>query len=158
MTVRQDPDEIVSLLLAMARTSVSDGNGEGALSAVIHAIRLTQGEGAILDVLGRAKRAAIQDEDARALEEAERICNLLINQDTLLAENGRQGILRAAFSDGSSVLCSGCGALVAKARTDQHSMYWCTAISNRPGAIDVDMDESDTDSFHSCEGEEGHTL
>lgn len=40
--------ETVRLLLQITREKVDGGDGDGALAAVLHAIRLTRGEGAIL--------------------------------------------------------------------------------------------------------------
>ena len=59
-------EQCVGQLLRVARTKISEGGGgaEDALAALLHAVRITQGEDAIMDVLEGAKRRA--DEEAAA--------------------------------------------------------------------------------------------
>ena len=55
----------VDLLLKLSRDQISDGKPFEALSNVVQAIVMTQGEGALLHVLDEAKRKA--DEENQAL-------------------------------------------------------------------------------------------
>ena len=50
---------------------------------------------------------------------------LVADSATILSERGEQDILKDAFEDGSSVVCTKCGALIPRLRCDEHSKYWC---------------------------------
>lgn len=133
--------EAVEMLLTITRSEIAENNPQQALAALLHAIRLTRGEDAIMEVLSEAKRkcmAEIDQQVAReSLAQANKIIELLMSQDTFLSERGEEDILKDAFEDGSSVVCSKCGGLVAKARWDSHSTMWCPALSE----TDMDIDE-----------------
>ncbi|KAJ1425267.1 hypothetical protein B484DRAFT_451165 [Ochromonadaceae sp. CCMP2298] len=122
----------VEKLLTLSRDEIAGENPQQALAAVLHAVRLTQGEDAIIQVLNQAKsraEAAIdQQVQQERLDEAYKISTLLLQQDTILSESGDQCILRDAFEDGSSVLCTNCGGLVARVRWESHSQLWCPAL------------------------------
>ena len=142
-------EQCVGQLLRVARTKISEGEGgaEDALAALLHAVRITQGEDAIMDVLEGAKRRA--DEEAAASqrndahEVALRMSRLLeADKSTLLYEQGLSQVLRSAFEDGSSVICSACNALVPRARFTQHQLYWC---EHATGGEDDLEDEDDED-------------
>jgi hypothetical protein len=142
-----DVDELtlaVEKLLSITRDNLAEKNPHQALAALLHAVRLTRGEDAILDVLSQAKaqaEAAIDRQvQQEAIEEAYRISALLLQQDTILAESGDQCILRDAFEDGSSVLCAKCGGLVARVRWDSHSQLWCPALEDSEEGADRAME------------------
>jgi formamidopyrimidine-DNA glycosylase len=44
--------------------------------------------------------------------------------------DGSEQILRDAFEDGSSVICTRCGGLVKSVRWEAHSSTWCPAIQD----------------------------
>lgn len=48
----------------------------------------------------------------------------------------RMQVLRDAFVDGSSCVCSRCGAFVPVARLQHHMEFWCEAADNKPGGSD----------------------
>lgn len=125
--------QAVEMLLNITRSEIADNNPHQALASLLHVIRLTRGEDAILHVLDEAKRKMTADIDEAVMQsklhEAHRISALLLEQDTVLSESGQQHILRDAFEDGSSVLCSKCGDLVSRARWEAHTQYWCDSAS-----------------------------
>lgn len=124
----------VELLLTISRSEIADNNPQQALAAVLHAVRLTRGEDAILEVLEEAKRRCRAEVDQQvmreSLEQARLMSEHLMSQDTFLSERGDEVILKQAFEDGSSVVCRGCGGLVAKARWESHTSLWCPAIED----------------------------
>ena len=129
---QQLKQEAVKLLLKVARSKIEGAEPLDALSALLHAIRLTQGEEAIVGVLESAKKQAEleADCDEDALEAAQRMCQLLVrDKTTLLYERGDQQILKDAFEDGSSVVCKRCSALVPRLRMTMHSLYWCVDVA-----------------------------
>jgi hypothetical protein len=101
-----------------------------ALAPILHAITLTRGESAIMEVLEAAKARADEEyertEMITALERAKEVSRrLMADQDTILSERGDQTILRDAFEDGSSLLCNKCGCLVPSRRSQEHAAFWC---------------------------------
>lgn len=122
----------VEMLLTITRDEIADRNPHQALAALLHAVRLTRGESAIFDVLDEAKRRCSATLDAHSVEQnyaqARRISEMLMEQDTLLSERGDELILKDAFEDGSSLLCTKCGGLVAKVRWESHSQFWCPSL------------------------------
>jgi len=56
-------NQAVDMLLKATRENIESGNMFQALSAVLHAIRLTEGEEKIMDVLKIAKEKIIADMD-----------------------------------------------------------------------------------------------
>ena len=127
----------------------------------MHTIKITQGEEAIIGravptlqtiiyvsgVLDAAKqRAAIEAAESKentwdAEDEAEvqkkfeaamRMCDQLIQQDSLLLEQGKSEILRDAFVDGSSVVCNYCQALIKISRWEAHVSLWCPVAGAGP--------------------------
>ena len=124
--------EAVRMLLTIARSKIEEESPNDALSALLQAIRITQGEGAILGILDAAKRQAEEESatDEDALSAAKRMLVMLVKDtSTLLYERGDEHILRDAFQDGSSVVCKGCNSLVPRARFTQHQLYWCLNAS-----------------------------
>jgi hypothetical protein len=135
--------EVVRTLLRLSETRVREGRGEEALAGVLHAVRLTRGEDAIMDVLDEAKRRAEQRLGAevdRQTAVAREMCSELLRQESLLHELGDEDLLRQAFEDGSSVVCRRCGGLVSAARWEAHKATWCPALDNME-VMDIDEDE-----------------
>ena len=124
--------QAVEMLLTITRSELADSNPQQALAALLHAVRLTRGEDAILEVLNEAKRRASAEMDQNSMQEslaeARKVSDMLMVQDTILAETGDQEILKDAFEDGSSVLCTRCQGLVARVRWESHKQYWCPAV------------------------------
>lgn len=139
-----DLSKAVELLLTITRSNIADSNPEQALAALLHAVRITRGEGAIIDVLNQARERATAEIDQQILLEshqhAKRISEELMRQDTFLSERGDEDILKDAFEDGSSLVCVKCGGLVAKVRWESHIKMWCSVIATDG---DVDMDEEE---------------
>lgn len=129
MSKSTDTKEIsVAHLLQTSRDNISQGNMQGALSAVIRAIVATSGEASVLKVLDAANAKAKSEKEREIRNAMRKCCEDLINQDTLLSEMGDEEILIDAFQDGSSVVCQRCGGLVAVERAEAHSLYWCDAL------------------------------
>lgn len=125
--------EAVRTLLRLSETRVREGRGEEALAAVLHAVRLTRGEDAIMDVLDQAKQRAearLEAEVDRQIAVAREMCTELLQQESLLHELGDEDLLRQAFEDGSSVVCRQCGGLVSAARWEAHKTTWCPALDS----------------------------
>jgi hypothetical protein len=125
----------VRMLLNIARSKIEGESPNDALAALLHAICLTQGEEAIMNVLEVAKRNVDADADAvseeDAMEAAHRMLAVLVrDESTLLYERGEEHILRDAFQDGSSVVCIKCSSLIPRARFLQHQLYWCEQNEN----------------------------
>lgn len=136
-----DLSQAVEMLLTISRSELADNNPQQALGALLHVIRLTRGEGAIMAVLDEAKRKCTAEIDQQvmreSLDQARKISELLMSQETFLSERGDEEILKDAFEDGSSVLCRKCGGLVAKVRWESHNSTWCPALTDS----DVEMEE-----------------
>mmetsp|Transcript_28651 Transcript_28651/g.48360 ORF Transcript_28651/g.48360 Transcript_28651/m.48360 type:complete len:147 (-) Transcript_28651:210-650(-) len=137
----------VELLLNISRESISSGNANDALAAIIQAITIShpQGEGAVVNILEEAKRRneleseqQLRDDTIHALERARQISRQLLQEETILAENGLQTILKDAFEDGSSVVCTKCGSLVPAARSEAHSKYWCEFATDCESDVEND--------------------
>lgn len=105
-----------------------------ALAALVQAITLTRGEEGVMQVLEEAKAKADREYQRRemvdAMAQAREMSRRLVNEETILSERGEQIILRDAFEDGSSVVCSKCGSLVPTVRAENHSLYWCEFASS----------------------------
>jgi RNA polymerase-binding transcription factor DksA len=103
-----------------------------ALAALVQAITLTRGEEGIMQVLEEAKAEREYERKSMvdAMAQARQMSRRLVNEETILSERGEQIILRDAFEDGSSVVCSRCGSLVPTVRAEKHSLYWCEFASN----------------------------
>ena len=127
-------EEVVKLLLKQARSNIEDSSPNDALAALLHAIRLTQGEEAIVGILDQAKAKADEEQqiynENDHLEIARRMSILLTkDESTVLYERGDENLLKEAFEDGSSVVCAACNSLVPRERFLQHQLYWCENAS-----------------------------
>ena len=139
-------------LVKLAKSKLLAGNGPEALQIVMHIIRSSKGDQAVFQTLAKMKEIINEKEAAEKLcsqleeilsiddssVEAERLCRILENQSTLLSERGEEDILRDAFEDGSSVVCTVCGDLIARIRWKQHRDLWCSGRCNSD--MDVDSD------------------
>ena len=140
-------DAAVRLLLDRSRSSIADGNKDDALAALLHAIRLTAGEASILGILDEAKKRvdeefALRDRKADVKNARDALSELLERaQESIIGERGDDDILHDAFVDGSSVVCSKCGSLVKRERSDAHMTKWCPALAS--DGKDVDSDDDD---------------
>jgi hypothetical protein len=123
----------VEKLLTISRSEIADNKPHEALAALLHAVRLTRGESAIFDILSEAKIRASEEMDAReaesSIEKARQITNMLLQQNTMLFERGEEEILKDAFEDGSSVVCTRCHGLVARVRWEAHNTLWCPELA-----------------------------
>ena len=88
-----------------------------------------------------AKKKRAEDQAATlALEKAnEALAELLSSASILSTDLGKSHILEAAFVDGSSVVCQGCGGLIKRDRWDDHVELWCP-VGDATGD-DVEMGE-----------------
>lgn len=107
----------VQELLGGAFLRMDQGDPDGALSCALQALRLS----------GEAPWRATQE---RALE----VCHRILQQGGILVERGRAAELKEALKDGSSVVCTRCGAMVAWARAEAHRTEWCPSLDEGPWA------------------------
>ncbi len=131
----------VDQLLQQCRSQIGSGLGMDALASVLSAIRISKGEDAIMGILGNAKRTYEfeRQSSTASLDLASILCEQLLQQDTILSEQGMEDILVDAFQDGSSVVCQRCNGLVPRVRMKEHSAHWCSAIAHE----DNDDDEEE---------------
>nr|GLL48242.1 uncharacterized protein LOC109170213 [Ipomoea trifida] len=146
-----DQDEFVRNLLTMARQLIDQNMPSQALQAVVMAMRARDGEGAVHQLLHRARElysnrvqaSAAADELASLLAEcaiaeatppnsepyehntADESAELEKSGTSILSETGRKQVMLDAFSDGSSFICIQCGGLVSANRRDEHYSFWC---------------------------------
>lgn len=127
-------EDVVEMLLSVSRGNLESGNIFDALSAVLHAIRLTEGEGAIMDILSNAKRKVEEERMAQTgkesdnFEEAIRKSFELITQDSVLKDQGNEDYLKFVFESGESVVCKYCNGLIPRARWEAHTSIWCPSL------------------------------
>jgi hypothetical protein len=62
------------------------------------------------------------------LRAMELVQEMLNDTSTILYAQGRQHLLQQAMEDGSSIICSGCGDMIARERWRQHAEYWCRGL------------------------------
>lgn len=129
---------------------VSSGNAQNdvaramqALAALVSAVRIKDGDAAASALLERG-RALFQEREGTD-DERDRALDSLETQDSLLKERGMEGILEAAFADGSSVLCRKCSGLVKRTRWEAHKLQWCPALESHGEMV---LDESDNEDDH----------
>lgn len=119
-------DEAKRLLTPTASTKQDVLQAMKALNALVAAVRLRDGDEGANALLERG-RALFQEREGSDQERA-RALDLLREEASMLAEQGKEGILAAALQDGSSVLCRKCSGLVKRDRWDAHSTMWCPAL------------------------------
>ena len=56
---------------------------------------------------------------------------------------GDDDILHDAFVDGSSVVCTKCGSLIARSRSEAHGLKWCPMLPQRVDSKEDDFDDDD---------------
>lgn len=135
-------NESVSHLLRVARQKINTGHPGEALEIVMEVIRASYGESAVMRTLDDMKCLMENSKnisnlceqmeesliiDNNSLGTAEIFTSRLMNEATILQERGDEDILRDAFEDGSSLICTNCGDLISRARWRQHSELWCPA-------------------------------
>lgn len=128
-------NEAVELLIDITRNKISEGKSLEAFAALLQAIKLTKGEESILEVLSVAKKKVDDDmqlcsefDSSVSLQEAFDASRALVEQDTILRDQGNEEILKDAFEDGSSVVCTKCGGLISMQRWTAHKSFWCSAL------------------------------
>jgi len=130
----------IAALLDFVRGKITEGDKTNALAALLHAVRLTQGEDKIVEVIEVAKRniAAMESHsEQEELEEARLALHHVLQGGSVLAEEGDAQILHDAFVDGSSVVCKKCSGLVARSRWDNHVEFWCVDAAGGEEEEDV---------------------
>lgn len=63
------------------------------------------------------------------LRAMELVQEMLNDTSTILYAQGRQHLLQQAMEDGSSIVCSRCGDMIARERWRQHAEYWCRGLN-----------------------------
>ncbi|XP_073136630.1 uncharacterized protein [Henckelia pumila] len=150
-----DPNNVVRNLLSMARQLVGQGKPSQALQAVVTAMKIQGGDGAVSQALNRARELYINK--VKASDAAAELASLfaecaiaeaipsqhgtsfhninvpstdepVARGTSILAETGRSQIVLDASSDGSSFVCLQCGGLVSSHRREEHFAFWCCKI------------------------------
>jgi hypothetical protein len=146
-------DDAIRELLSQTRTGIANGDRDAALASIVSAISLTRGPHMVLQTLSNAKDRAKAEKEMLE-KEAERVYNKalldlaeensksLLTHDSILRarDDGSELILRDAFEDGSSVICTKCNSLVKVTRWEAHLNMWCP---NLPIVTDMEIDEAD---------------
>ena len=131
--------EEVQALLAHSREQAASNDPNGALASLLAAVQITHGEEGVSKVISSMKQLQQDQEHEQMRQEQEQdplaaayasLDALIHDSSTLLYQKGKEGILAAAFKDGSSVICKHCGALVARDRWKYHPT-WCDAAPSR---------------------------
>ncbi|CAE7198331.1 unnamed protein product [Symbiodinium natans] len=69
-------------------------------------------------------------------ESAMQVCREILQQGGILVDRGHGQILKKTLEDGSSVVCTQCGALVAWSRAEAHRSFWCQSLKDEAEAAD----------------------
>jgi hypothetical protein len=96
-------------------------NGPAAADSAMHRVRAELGDDVMDHVLDKTSR---RDRAVLAVQ------RLLQDESTFLYQTGREDLLRQTMEDGSSVVCSKCGGVVASSRWEQHQAFWCDNNDN----------------------------
>ncbi|CAJ1388188.1 unnamed protein product [Effrenium voratum] len=122
----------VEELLGGAFLRMDQGDPEGALSCALQALRISAGPDA---AVWGARQSALE------------VCRAILQRGGILVDRGHEAVLKQALQDGSSVVCTRCGALVAWSRAEAHRSIWCSSLGNetecdsgRPGPDDMETD------------------
>lgn len=137
------PEFDAATVLQKVRDLIDKGRHPEAFNVLLHIVKEVHpdGEDGILGVLDTAKSLLTRQrqlDGAADMNESLRALSRMLECDSLLAESGDGNILKEAFVDGSSVICSHCGDLVKRERFEAHSLKWCSA---REGGDDADDDD-----------------
>mmetsp|Transcript_4323 Transcript_4323/g.9291 ORF Transcript_4323/g.9291 Transcript_4323/m.9291 type:complete len:169 (-) Transcript_4323:217-723(-) len=124
----------VQELLGGAFLRLDDGDPEGALSCALQALCLSAGPTAMAAAAWRASQR----------ESALQVCREILQRGGILVDRGHGQILKKTLEDGSSVVCTKCGALVASSRAEAHRSFWCPSLQN-------DKDDEAGDPVLRCE-------
>ncbi|KAL8154036.1 hypothetical protein V2J09_011796 [Rumex salicifolius] len=145
-------NEVARGMLTTARLLVNQGKPAEALQAIVMAMRTKGGEGAVVQILQRARE--LYTNNLQATSEADELASLFaecaiaetqpvtpelsplqaqtpntsvvvsdVCKTPILTESGRKQIMFDAFNDGSSFICLKCGGLVSVNRKDEHCAY-----------------------------------
>jgi len=111
-----------------AKNAYEGGDMERALQSIFQALTLNSGEDIAKSTLMRLRAELTEAESTHEspMDRAVRISSELVaDSSTILSERGESGILKDAFEDGSSYVCTTCGGLVSFDRIDAHRKFWC---------------------------------
>lgn len=130
--IHDSKNDEIRRLIASAKDNYAAHNLTESLSALLSALTLNSGEDAAKEALekittevGSERVLSPEEQYQRAMK----IIDELVQDDTtLLYEQGNEDILRQAFEDGSSLVCTNCGGLVPRDRWQQHQQYWCSNV------------------------------
>ena len=125
-------------LLNKTRNCINAGERDHALAHLLSAIAITRGPENVLSTLDAAKlreeqreaqlRCLKKEHDRLVLAEATNASDALCQTSSILKDHGVEEILRDAFEDGSSVVCTRCSALVKASRWEAHYNHWCPIL------------------------------
>eukprot|EP00933_Yihiella_yeosuensis_P040720 TRINITY_DN35091_c0_g1_i2.p1 TRINITY_DN35091_c0_g1~~TRINITY_DN35091_c0_g1_i2.p1 ORF type:complete len:141 (+),score=40.78 TRINITY_DN35091_c0_g1_i2:91-513(+) len=123
-------------LLGGAFLRLDTGDPDGALMCALQALRLSAGPDAAAAAAHQAARQA----------SAAQVCEEILSRGGILSDRGRGGVLKKALEDGSCVICTCCGALVAESRAEAHRTLWCAGLGEDVAEdFDSDGDKPSTD-------------
>lgn len=131
----EDKVKAIEMLIKLSKDKLNSNDVFESFSAILHAIRLSSGEDAILDILAQAKQNLKKDIESPTIEEdpineAVKMSKSLIENDSILKDQGNEEYLQELYENGSSVVCRSCLALISRERWVAHCKYWCLNSNN----------------------------
>ena len=125
-------------LLAKAGNAlrVQQGTGEAQVQSAMDALGyvtqvMRQTRGGEAGVIAALEEAAAKNREVKASDTCPGagwtflVPPELQEEDSLLAETGREGIIQEAAADPDSYICPQCGGVVSRRRKIAHDQYWC---------------------------------
>mmetsp|Transcript_86515 Transcript_86515/g.253248 ORF Transcript_86515/g.253248 Transcript_86515/m.253248 type:complete len:140 (-) Transcript_86515:80-499(-) len=123
------PSLVVEELLGGSFLRLDAGDPDAALACALRALQLSAGSS-----------VALAAQQAAAHSCATQVCEEILRRGGILAERGRGAVLRQALEDGTSVVCTHCGALVAQPRMEAHRARWCAMLGDNSCEADAEVD------------------
>eukprot|EP00408_Alexandrium_pacificum_P009677 CAMPEP_0171217830 /NCGR_PEP_ID=MMETSP0790-20130122/32891_1 /TAXON_ID=2925 /ORGANISM="Alexandrium catenella, Strain OF101" /LENGTH=190 /DNA_ID=CAMNT_0011683639 /DNA_START=16 /DNA_END=586 /DNA_ORIENTATION=+ len=113
------PSLVVEELLGGSFLRLDSGDPDGALACALRALQLSAGPS-----------AAVAAQQAASHTCAVQVCEEILRRGGILADMGHGALLRRELEDGTSVVCTRCGALVARQRMEAHRVRWCAMLGD----------------------------
>ncbi|CAK9117590.1 unnamed protein product [Durusdinium trenchii] len=73
------------------------------------------------------------------------VCRTILERGGILVERGHEAVLKQTLQDGSSVICTRCGALVAWSRAEAHRAIWCSSLGDQVAETDAAPGDASND-------------
>ncbi|CAK9117550.1 unnamed protein product [Durusdinium trenchii] len=136
-------------LLGGAFLRMDQGDPEGALPELqvqsvngANASRYTQLMKCELGLCAGPEAAAWS---AARRDTALQVCRTILERGGILVERGHEAVLKQTLQDGSSVICTRCGALVAWSRAEAHRAIWCSSLGDQVAETDAAPGDASND-------------